>query len=272
MQTRVIFARELKLGFRNPWAYTFTAVFSVFFLLVVMIGAKQNWQGFTFTTATFVNLMLYLLPLMALLMGSFSLATEREEGSWKLLMAYPLRSAQFILGKALGLIVVSATVVSFSIGLAITVGSIVGATMSLPTIAVFAGSAVGLIVCFTLLAMGIGSLARTRWQALAYSVGLWFVLVIAWPTILIGSLGFAPYLWIKPLMIVGFALNPAEWTRIVAIVSLGSGSILGPDYHDLVVDVQSLRGIFVSIGYVLLWMVVMLRLSIYIWEKGRYRD
>lgn len=267
---RIFMNREIRLGFRNPWTYFFAGIFSVFFLLVVAIGSNQVWQGYTFATATVINLMLVLLPLMALLLGSFSLVTEREEGSWKLWMAYPITTLQFVLGKFLGLLLVMLTIVGFSVGFAIVVGGLFGSFLSILSMVTFLSTAIGLVLTFTLLGIVIGSIVRTRWQALAVSVGLWFVLVIAWPTLWFAVLSAVPYSLIQPLLLGGFAFNPAEWMRIVAILAFGSGSILGPDYHKLVINAANPLTWLGASVYILLWIGIHFITACMIWEKRRY--
>ncbi|MDQ0049262.1 ABC-type transport system involved in multi-copper enzyme maturation permease subunit [Paenibacillus polymyxa] len=66
-----------------------------------------------------------LLPLMALLLGSFTLSSEKEEGSWQLLSSYPLSTLRFLPGKYIGIAIVILTIVAFGFGLDGVVGEIV---------------------------------------------------------------------------------------------------------------------------------------------------
>ncbi|HZG80209.1 MAG TPA: ABC transporter permease, partial [Brevibacillus sp.] len=76
--------RELKMGFRNPWSYSFLALFTLFTLALMVIQSRSYLEGYTYTTGTMLTLVLYLLPLMTILLSSFSLTAEKEEGSWQL--------------------------------------------------------------------------------------------------------------------------------------------------------------------------------------------
>lgn len=62
--------REIKIGFRNPWAYSFMALFSLFSLALLIIQSQSFMEGYTYTTGTMLNLILYLLPLMTMLLAS----------------------------------------------------------------------------------------------------------------------------------------------------------------------------------------------------------
>ncbi|MCZ1268315.1 ABC transporter permease, partial [Paenibacillus tundrae] len=109
--------REMKMGFRNPWAYSFLILFCVFSLSLLIINSQNFVAGYSGTTGSMLNLILYLLPLMTLFLGSFSLTSEKEEGSWQLLSTYPIGTMSFIVGKYLGLSVVLMTIVTFGYGL-----------------------------------------------------------------------------------------------------------------------------------------------------------
>jgi Cu-processing system permease protein len=162
------------------------------------------------------------------------------------------------------------TIVGFSVGFAIVVGGLFGSFLSILSMVTFLSTAIGLVLTFTLLGIVIGSIVRTRWQALAVSVGLWFVLVIAWPTLWFAVLSAVPYSLIQPLLLGGFAFNPAEWMRIVAILAFGSGSILGPDYHKLVINAANPLTWLGASVYMLLWIGIHFITACMIWEKRRY--
>jgi Cu-processing system permease protein len=70
-------AREIKIGFRNPWAYSFMALFALFMLSLLLINAQSYVKGYSGISGTMLNLALYLLPLMALMLGAFSLTGEK---------------------------------------------------------------------------------------------------------------------------------------------------------------------------------------------------
>lgn len=74
-------------------------------------------EGYTAVTGSMLSLILYLLPLMTLFQGSFSLTSEKEEGSWQLLSTYPVGTLSFILGEYMGLASVLLIIVAFGYGL-----------------------------------------------------------------------------------------------------------------------------------------------------------
>ncbi|MGZ9585406.1 ABC transporter permease [Paenibacillus marinisediminis] len=263
--------REIKIGFRNPWSYSFMALFSLFSLSLLFINAQQTIEGYTNITGTMLNFILYLLPLMTLLIGSFSLTAEKEEGSWQLLSTYPISTLSFILGKYAGLLVVLLTIIAFGYGLTGMVGVLFGNGFDTATFVQFAVFSTGLVVLYLAIALGIGTLAANRWQALTIGVAVWFFTVIGWPTLLIAILGIIPYLWIKPVLIALTFLNPAELVRIFVVVKLGGGSILGPEYYKWVQWIYVPDGTFYFIVISFIWVAIAVGTAYFFWERGRAR-
>ncbi|GBF76976.1 ABC transporter permease [Paenibacillus sp. 598K] len=263
--------RELRMGLRNPWAYSFLGLFVAFMLSLLLIQSQGYVQGYTGVTGTMLNLIIYLLPLMTLMLGSFSLTGEREDGNWELLSAYPIRTWSWMLGKYAGLAVVLLVICASGFGAAGLLGWLSGGGFELSTyglLLVFAGS---LTLMFLAVALAVGTVARNRWQALTIAVAIWFFAVIGWAPLLIGTLGMLPYMWIKPAVTVLTALNPAELTRLFVVVKLGAGSVLGPEYYDWV---RWIRGAAGTIGFAALcalWIAVLGGGSAWLWERRRSR-
>lgn len=263
--------REVKIGFRNPWAYSFIALFSLFSLSLLLINAQNFVQGYSSVTSTMLNFILYLLPLMTLLLGSFSLTAEKEEGSWQLLSTYPIGTLSFILGKYLGLTIVLLTIVAFGYGITGVVGAISGKGLEYKAFGLFFAFSAGLVLLFLAIALGIGTLSRDRWQALTLGVSIWFFAIIGWPTLLVAVLGLMPYLWIKSVLVGLTFFNPAELVRLFVVVKLGGGSALGPEYYEWVQWISRPAGTWIFLGICLIWMTLAIGLATLIWERGRSR-
>lgn len=263
--------RELKIGFRNLWAYSFMALFSIFSLSLLLINANNQVQGYSAVTSSMLNLILYLLPLMTLLLGSFSLTGEKEEGNWELLSTYPIRTVDFICGKFAGLAAVLLTIVAFGYGVTGQMSAITGGGFDLHTFGLFLAFSVGLVLLYLAIAIVIGTFAANRWQALSIAVAVWFFTIIAWPALLIAGLGMLPYLWIKPAVGVLTMLNPSEFVRLFVVVKLGGGSALGPAYYQWVKWIEGPLGTVSMVGICIIWIAAAIGLATWIWERGRSR-
>ncbi len=266
-----IAVREMKMGFRNPWSYSFMGLFGLFMLCLLLINNGGYVEGYSSITGTMLNLILYLLPLMTLMLGAFSLTGDKEDGSWELLSSYPLRTLSFILGKFAGLAVVLFVLVSFGFGLSAVMGWITGRGLDAHTYILLYGFSISLALMFLAVSFLIGTVAVNRWQALTVAVAVWFFAIIAWSPLLIAVLGMMPYGWIKPSISVLTLFNPAELSRIFAVVKLGGGSVLGPQYYDWVRWIRQPMG---SAGYIiaiLVWIGASTGLTHWLWERGRAR-
>ncbi|MFC5406116.1 ABC transporter permease [Cohnella soli] len=264
--------RELKLGFRNPWAYAFMTLFAVFSLALLLVQSRADMGGYTSSTGSMINLILYLLPLMAVLLGSFSFTGEKEEGGWRLLSSFPLSSRAYMWGKYVGLAFVLVLIVSFGFGLSGVIGALFGQALSSEAFGRFFVLSALLIAMFLGLSAILGALCRNRWQALTYGVGIWFFLVLGWPTLLLSVLGFLPYLWIKPALVSLVFVNPAELNRLFLIVKMGGGSVLGPDYYKWVEWIERPSGSYWFALVCLAWIVLSVEIAIRLWERGRGRE
>ncbi|WP_166240083.1 ABC transporter permease [Paenibacillus turpanensis] len=271
MSTFQIASREMKLGFRNPWAYSFMALFSLFMVSLLLINSQGYVQGYSGITGTTLNLILYLLPLMSLLLGSFSLTSEKEDGGWELLSTYPLSTRAFIVGKFMGLAVVLLIIVAAGFGVAGSAGAAAGSGFDAEAFMLLLAFSACIALFFLSIAMLIGTLAKNRWQALTIGVAVWFFLIIGWPPLLVASLGFLPYSFIKPSITILTFLNPAELSRLFTVVKLGGGAILGPEYYEWITWIRRPSGTFGFLAIGVLWIGSVVLLAEMLWERGRSR-
>lgn len=269
--TIYVASREIKIGFRNPWAYSFMALFTLFMLSLLLIHAQGYIDGYSGSSSTMLNLALYLLPLMALMLGSFSLTAEKEEGNWELLSTYPISTGSYLIGKYIGLTVVLLAIIAMGFGFSGAAGWLIGGGFHLDTYLLLLWFSVCLAVFFLGISVLVGTIARNRWQSLTIAVGIWFFAIIAWPTLLIAALGSLPYIWIKPAVTWLTLLNPAELTRLFTIVKLGGGSTLGPEYYQWMVWTGSTWGTSVFTGAAVVWIGALLSISCFVWERRRGR-
>jgi hypothetical protein len=82
-------------------------VFTVFALVIAYFGAAQQgavgFRSIDVTIASLVSLVIYLIPLIALILGFDAIVGERERGSLDLLLTLPITRKELILGKYAGL-------------------------------------------------------------------------------------------------------------------------------------------------------------------------
>ncbi|MDH3251252.1 MAG: ABC transporter permease, partial [Ignavibacteria bacterium] len=92
--------QELVVTVRNRWTVIFAAVFAALVISIAYFGVMaegfSGMQSFTRTSASLLNLVLYIVPLIALTMGT--LAFTGDKGSTELLFSQPLSRMDVILG------------------------------------------------------------------------------------------------------------------------------------------------------------------------------
>lgn len=220
----VIAQKEFRDRIRNRWVLAVTLVFTTFALAIAYFGAAQQgavgFKGIELTIASLVSLAIYLVPLIALILGYDAIVGERERGSLDLLLALPLTRLELLLGKFFGLSAALAfsTVVGFGL-VAIVLSNRLDLT-DLFHYAGFVASAILMGMSFLGLAMLVSVVAANKTVASGAAIALWFFFVLIYDLVLLGLLvasegGVAGALFPVLLM-----LNPADVFRILNIFSL----------------------------------------------------
>jgi len=102
---RAIARQELIINIRNRWTIVFAAAFGVLVIAISFFGLVTagaiGFQGFQRTSASLLNLVLYIIPLVAMTMGTLSFSSEKSAS--ELLFSQPVTRTEILLGKLAGL-------------------------------------------------------------------------------------------------------------------------------------------------------------------------
>ncbi|HLS80346.1 MAG TPA: ABC transporter permease subunit [Steroidobacter sp.] len=223
-QIVVIARKEFSDRLRNRWVLAATAIFAAFSLAIAYFGAAQHGvvgvRSLEVTIASLVSLAIYLVPLIALILGFDAVVGERERGSLDLLLSMPLTRTELLLGKYVGLS--AALTCSTAIGFGVA-GVLLGSSLSLDVLYHYGGfvlSAVLLGLAFLSIALMVSTFAMDRASASGAAVAVWFFLVLVYDLLLLGALVVSggqvganvfPYLLL---------LNPTDVFRILNIFGL----------------------------------------------------
>jgi Cu-processing system permease protein len=199
-------------------------IFTAFALVIAYFGSAQQgavgFHGIEATIASLVSLVIYLVPLIALILGFDAVVGERERGSLDLLLSMPLTRLELLLGKFLGLsaALTCSTVIGF--GVAGAVLAYWQPTASIYHYVGFVLSSVLFGMSFLSLAVAVSVVASDRARASGAAIALWFFFVLVYDLLLLGGLvatggeygaEATPYLLL---------LNPADVYRILNIFGL----------------------------------------------------
>lgn len=274
MHILTVAKREIQLGFRNAWTYSFLILLTIFTIAILLLQSNiSDVDGYTDVTGTIMNMTLYLLPLITLLLGGLSTAAEKEDGQWQLLSTYPITLYRFLWGKWLGLSVILVTMLLFSFGLAGIITILFKQNLSFSALLFLWAFSVILSLVYLSIALFIGSWAKNRWQALIFGITVWFISIIIWPLLMISTLSHLPsYKLIQPTLQVLTILNPAEFVRVFSIMRLGAGAAFGATYDAWITWATSDLGIWLFLLIACLWMIGSILFGGLIWRKGERND
>ena len=223
-QVGVIAAKEFWDRIRNRWVFAVATVFTVFALAIAYFGAAQQgevgFMGIEVTIASLVSLVIYLVPLIALILGFDAIVGERERGSLDLLLSMPITRFELLLGKFTGLSAALAFSTLAGFGLVGVLLSHHFDTRGLYHYFGFILSAVLMGMAFLSIAILISVTVADRARASSVAIAVWFFFVLVYDLLLLGVLvgsggriGGSAF----PFLLL---LNPADVFRILNIFGL----------------------------------------------------
>ena len=99
-QVGSIAGKEFRDRLRNRWLLAVAAIFTAFALTIAYFGAAQQGsvglRSVEVTIASLVSLVIYLVPLIALMLGYDAIVGEREKGSLALLLSMPITRFELV--------------------------------------------------------------------------------------------------------------------------------------------------------------------------------
>ncbi|CAI09708.1 ABC transporter permease [Aromatoleum aromaticum] len=223
-QIGTIAGKEFWDRIRNRWVLAVALVFTVFALVIAYFGgAQQGAVGFRsigVTIASLVSLVIYLIPLIALVLGFDAIVGERERGSLDLLLSMPITRFELLLGKYLGLAAALAFSTIAGFGL---VAVVLAAQLDLPALFHYFGfmaSSVLLGMAFLSIAVMLSVFAADRTRASGLAIAAWFFFVLVFDLLLLGALVVTGGSYGGQIFPYLLLLNPADVFRILNIFTL----------------------------------------------------
>ncbi|HAL55023.1 MAG TPA: ABC transporter permease [Bacteroidetes bacterium] len=221
--------QELVINIRNRWTIIFAAVFGILVVSISYFGMMaegfSGMQSFTRTSASIVNLVLYIVPLVALLMGTLSFTGDK--GSTELLYSQPVSRSEVVLGKLLGLFwsIAVSTLVGFSLA-----GVLVTATNGVEGLGryvVLVLLSLGLSLVFLSISVVVATANKRKSKAFGMSLLLWFFFVILYDLLALGATLFFKGHTANVVLFLSLFGNPVDMVRVASLISLDNVTILG---------------------------------------------
>ena len=226
---RTIACQELIVCFRGRWILVFSTLFAALSLAIAYFGTvtagAAGLQGFERTTASLLNLVLYLVPLLGLALGTMNIS--REHPSNELLFSQPLSRADILGGRLLGL--VGATSVSLIAGLG-TAAAVIWTQIGDEGLLRFLGMVLlSIVLSAVFLCLGalIGLLCKSRTKALGVALFVWFFFVFLYDLLVIGLAFVAQERTANLLIFLSLFGNPVDLARVSSLLTLGDATMFG---------------------------------------------
>jgi Cu-processing system permease protein len=227
----ILAGHELRSSLRNRWFLLYAVAFAILSTALSSLSLSGagtlGGAGFGRMSASLINLVLLMVPLMGLMVGAQSLAGERERGTLAYLLAQPVNRAEVLVGKLFGL--------GIALWGALLAGyGVSGALLAWHGSPVGAGNYAGLVGLSLLLAMAslsigmaISAWSRSGAPAVGVALFVWLILVFLGDLGIMGT-AVAMRLDIGTLLGLSF-LNPLQIFKIATLNTLRSSlEILGP--------------------------------------------
>ena len=225
----IIGRHELLLSVRSAWTIVFAAIFGILVTAIaysgLMVEGFSGVQGFTRTSASLLNLVLYIIPLVALIMGVMTFTGE--DPTLELLFSQPVLRSEIVLGKLLGLF--SSFALSTIIGFGVAgffIASQAGTSGILGYLAfVFLSLLLGFV--FLCLSALVSVLARRRTQAIGLAIFLWFFFVIFYDLLVIAATVVLRGPTANTILFLSLLGNAVDMVRVASLIALGNVTIFG---------------------------------------------
>lgn len=228
---RAFARREFRDAVSSRWFLLYTLSFTalavaVSFLSLSGTGA-HGFAGFGRTAAGLLNLIMLIVPLMALMAGAGSIAGERERGTLLYLLAQPISRTQVLIGKYVGLALALICSLFFGFGVSAGVLALRTGGVGLGAYAMLIGFTCALAL--TMLSVGMLISVVSRRSGVATGVGLFVWLTLVFVSDL-GLMAGAILFKLRVQEVFGLAiLNPLQAFKMGVIVNLNASlDVLGP--------------------------------------------
>lgn len=170
-----------KESIRTKWVLTFGIIF---FLLAVDIpdlylatSGNLPPEYLTENLSDLLSVTFPLIPLLALPMGAVSIVDERESGTLQYLLSNPVTKGEFFLGRAVGLLLATTSVIIIGFGAASIVVYTTGVSNYFSVVMIMAFAAM-LNAAMLGIALIVSEFSKRKATAMGIGIMVWFLLAV----------------------------------------------------------------------------------------------
>ena len=221
--------QELVINIRNKWTVIFALVFGALVVGISYVGiiteGFSGMQNFTRTSASLLNLVLYIVPLVALTMGTLSFTGDK--GSTELLFSQPVYRGEVVLGKWLGIFfsIALSTMIGFTLAGAIVVTE--SGIEGLSRYVAFVVLSLALALVFLSLAVLTSTVCKRKVKAFGIALFVWFFFVLFYDLLALGGSLMFRGQSANTFLFLSLFGNPVDMVRVGTLILLDNVTIFG---------------------------------------------
>lgn len=124
----VVAKKEFLDNIRNKWVIVLTFLFALIIVIFsYTVGSGETFGNMQNTVLGLLSITSFLIPLIAIILGFSTISGEAESGALNVVLSYPAKRIEILLGKLLGLgsVIIVSVFIGFGVGgvvIALTVG------------------------------------------------------------------------------------------------------------------------------------------------------
>ena len=221
--------RELTVSIRNKWTGVFAVVFAALVISISYFGTmttgEASFQGFGRTSASLLSLVLYLIPLVALMMGTQSFLSV--EGDSEMLFSQPVSRGDIVTGKLLGLFSAIATASLAGFGAGGLIIAIRTNTDDFAAYVLFVGLSLMLSVVFLAISALVTIANSRQTRAFGAALAVWFFFVIFFDLLVLGGSLLMRERDANYFIFASLFANPVGMIRVAGIIALNGPEAFG---------------------------------------------
>lgn len=270
----VIAGHTLREGLRNRWVLCATLLLAALALAVVFLGSAPGGSvgaaRLTVVGVSLASLSVFLLPLVALLLGFDAIVGEAERGTLLLLLAGPGSRWQVMAGKFCGhlLILSLATIVGYGAAAAAILVQAPGESGAVAGFVVMVVGAVALGAVFLGFAYLISTLVGERGTAAGVAVLVWLGFVVLYDLVLLASLAADGGRLLSPGLLRWLLLfNPGDVYRLLTLAGAPDAQAIS-GLTGLLADAGIARSTLVLA--LLVWVMLPLGLAVAVFSRRQW--